>query len=48
MADEQDHGGGRVTGKNWWTGVEAGEMGGWDLSLLIPVSPPSVRYTSSS
>ncbi|KAI9632841.1 uncharacterized protein MKK02DRAFT_41152 [Dioszegia hungarica] len=36
MADEQDHGGGRVTGKNWWTGVEAGEMGGWDLSLLIP------------
>lgn len=38
MADDQEYGGGRVTGKSWWTGVDAGDMGGWDLSLLIPVS----------
>lgn len=37
VADEPDHRSGRVTGKSWWTGVEAGDMGGWDLSLLLPV-----------
>lgn len=37
-ADETDWGAGKVTGRQWWTGVDPGEMGGWDLSLLIPVS----------
>jgi len=37
-ADFTEHGVGRVTGKGWWTGVEAGERGQWDLSLQIPVS----------
>ena len=36
-ADDTDWGNGQVTGKQWWTGVQPGEMGGWDLSLLIPV-----------
>jgi len=39
-ADFPDRGTGRVTGKGWWSGVEAGERGGWDLSLLIPVRFP--------
>ena len=38
-ADSTGHGEGRVTGKAWWTGVEAGEKDHWDMSLLIPVSP---------
>jgi hypothetical protein len=37
-ADPPDYGAGRVTGKDWWTGVEPGERGHWDLSLLVPVS----------
>ena len=37
-SDFASSGTGRVTGKGWWTGVEAGESGHWDLSLAIPVS----------
>ena len=42
-ADSTEHGAGRVTGKLWWTGVEPGERGQWDMSLLIPV-----RYSPTS
>lgn len=37
-ADFTEHGAGRVTGKGWWPGVEPGDRGQWDMSLLIPVS----------
>jgi hypothetical protein len=37
-ADSTGQGEGRVTGKHWWTGVEAGQRDHWDMSLLIPVS----------
>ena len=37
-ADAPDHGAGRVTGRSWWTGVEPGDAGHWDMSLTIPVS----------
>jgi hypothetical protein len=37
-ADSTGQGEGRVTGKNWWTGVEPGQRDHWDMSLLIPVS----------
>lgn len=36
-ADFSEKGAGRVTGKGWWTGVEPGESGHWDLSILAPV-----------
>lgn len=39
-ADFADKGAGRVTGKGWWTGVEPGEEGHWDLSILAPVGSP--------
>jgi hypothetical protein len=42
-ADDTDWGNGQVTGKQWWTGVQPGEMGGWDLNLLIPVSGDPMR-----
>ncbi|ORY22682.1 hypothetical protein BCR39DRAFT_591218 [Naematelia encephala] len=44
-ADFADRGAGRVTGKGWWTGVDAGESGHWDLSLLIPNGLLSIRRT---
>ena len=37
-ADFAEKGAGRVTGKGWWTGVEPGEAGHWDMSILVPVS----------
>ena len=37
-SDFASSGAGRVTGKGWWTGVEPGEFGRWDLSLTLPVS----------
>ena len=37
-ADSTERYAGRVTGKGWWTGVEPGEKGQWDMSLLIPVN----------
>ena len=36
-ADFSERHAGRVTGKGWWTGVEPGDKGQWDMSLLIPV-----------
>lgn len=35
--DFTTHGAGRVTGKGWWTGVEPGESGHWDMSIQVPV-----------
>ncbi|ORX35336.1 hypothetical protein BD324DRAFT_682685 [Kockovaella imperatae] len=43
---ESDHaapGAGRVTGKGWWTGVESGDSGHWDLSISIPSDLISIR-----
>ncbi|KAL7420095.1 hypothetical protein Q5752_005060 [Cryptotrichosporon argae] len=42
-ADFADRGAGRVTGKGWWTGVEPGERGQWDMSLQIPTGMVSVH-----
>ncbi|WWC66743.1 uncharacterized protein I206_100648 [Kwoniella pini CBS 10737] len=44
-ADFISHGAGRVTGKGWWTGVDSGESGHWDLSLQIPPGMLSIRRT---
>jgi hypothetical protein len=44
-ADSTGPGEGRVTGKSWWTGVEAGERDHWDMSLLIPVGLHSMRFS---
>nr|XP_019048953.1 hypothetical protein I302_02733 [Kwoniella bestiolae CBS 10118]OCF27883.1 hypothetical protein I302_02733 [Kwoniella bestiolae CBS 10118] len=44
-ADFMSHGAGRVTGKGWWTGVDSGESGHWDLSLQIPPGMLSIRRT---
>lgn len=45
-ADFASKGAGRVTGKGWWVGVEAGDVGRWDMSLMLPVS--CIRYPSNS
>lgn len=37
QGDFTTHGAGRVTGKGWWTGVEPGENGHWDMSIQVPV-----------
>ncbi|WVQ93727.1 hypothetical protein IAU59_000804 [Kwoniella sp. CBS 9459] len=44
-ADFSGHGAGRVTGKGWWTGVDSGESGHWDMSLQIPPGMLSIRRT---
>ncbi|KAK6905417.1 hypothetical protein I203_106246 [Kwoniella mangroviensis CBS 8507] len=44
-ADFISHGAGRVTGKGWWTGVDSGESGHWDLSLQVPPGMLSIRRT---
>ncbi|EIW68957.1 hypothetical protein TREMEDRAFT_62670 [Tremella mesenterica DSM 1558] len=44
-ADSVGHGGGHVTGKNWWTGIEPGQRGQWDMSLQIPAGIVSIRRT---
>ncbi|WWC86006.1 uncharacterized protein L201_000877 [Kwoniella dendrophila CBS 6074] len=44
-ADFISQGAGRVTGKGWWTGVDSGENGHWDLSLQIPPGMLSIRRT---
>ncbi|KAK4688054.1 hypothetical protein P7C73_g2050, partial [Tremellales sp. Uapishka_1] len=44
-ADFADKGAGRVTGKGWWTGVEPGDKGHWDMSLQIPPGMLSIRRT---
>ncbi|WVR03657.1 hypothetical protein IAU60_000652 [Kwoniella sp. DSM 27419] len=44
-ADFTGHGAGRVTGKGWWTGVDSGESGHWDMSLLVPPGHLSIRRT---
>lgn len=36
-ADVTNKGAGRVTGKGWWTGVDAGGQGQWECSLQVPV-----------
>ena len=46
-SDFASTGAGRVTGKGWWTGVEPGESGHWDLSLAIPVSELAETVTDS-
>ncbi|WVQ81697.1 hypothetical protein IAT38_003822 [Cryptococcus sp. DSM 104549] len=42
-ADFTDKGAGRVTGKGWWTGVEPGDSGHWDMSIQIPSGMLSIR-----
>ncbi|OCF45144.1 hypothetical protein I317_00946 [Kwoniella heveanensis CBS 569] len=44
-ADFSGHGAGRVTGKGWWTGVDTGESGHWEMSLQIPPGMLSIRRT---
>ncbi|KAK8861739.1 hypothetical protein IAR55_002562 [Kwoniella newhampshirensis] len=36
---------GRVTGQGWWTGVDTGESGHWDMSVQIPPGMLSIRRT---
>nr|ODN85507.1 hypothetical protein L203_04756 [Cryptococcus depauperatus CBS 7841] len=40
---DNTHGAGRVTGKCWWTGVEPGEDGKWDMSLQVPAGLLSIQ-----
>ncbi|WWD16338.1 hypothetical protein CI109_100764 [Kwoniella shandongensis] len=44
-ADFTNQGAGRVTGKGWWTGVETGESGHWDMSIQVPPGMLSIRRT---
>ncbi|OWZ26626.1 hypothetical protein C354_06775 [Cryptococcus neoformans MW-RSA1955] len=45
QGDFTTHGAGRVTGKGWWTGVEPGESGHWDMSIQVPTGLLSIRRT---
>lgn len=47
-ADFAEKGAGRVTGKGWWTGVDPGESGHWDMSILVPASCSSYLKFSAN